>query len=475
MACPPLLSLGLLVGAQLPLHAALAGVPLPPRPGPMPGSWLGWANDALGGEVGQNLDDFRTNAFSGGITIDQRWIVAADLSSLTNKQISPENDPSRSDELTVSLGRIIARREDAHFNFLASTGIGFRHAGDLGGSSVQNEWHRAIEFPKVELPYDDNGTAATFWLAGQYIWLSDTEAPFGDGVFRDGSRIGLSLDLSNLISTIGEMQMEVGVNFLWTGHDSVIWTGLRQQFRNNEALTPTAELIAEEEAGLWYAYGLSVAAWSFEGAIQLDSGLSYGRIGWMFDRPPIHNRLGRDVFHAEIGGTLNSYGLGGQVRWQPRWLRDFRPLGDRSMLLIDYRFGRVPGADFTDTSIRYQQGLLGWDVSAFKPRDSLMVNPFLYGGFGWRFEDTRHEGDAPEFAEVSQDGAVIQGGGGLRITWGDRPHRGRGIQYGISATYDRWVGFDQQEIAASGNPERRFTLLGDNETLSLRLAIAVGW
>ena len=55
-------SLALIVAAASSAVAQVAGAAAAPRPGPLPGAWLTWHNDALGGEVGENPDDFRTTA-----------------------------------------------------------------------------------------------------------------------------------------------------------------------------------------------------------------------------------------------------------------------------------------------------------------------------------------------------------------------------------------------------------------------------
>ena len=81
---PLFLLFALFAGAGL--HAEIAGTPAAPRPGPIPTYWLGWGNDALGGNIGDNTDDYRTTALNYGMVLEERWLVAIDASVLTAKQ-----------------------------------------------------------------------------------------------------------------------------------------------------------------------------------------------------------------------------------------------------------------------------------------------------------------------------------------------------------------------------------------------------
>ncbi|MDA3961117.1 MAG: hypothetical protein PF961_10030 [Planctomycetota bacterium] len=443
-------------------------MPTPPRPGPVPGYWASWANDAFGGEVGDNPDDYRTNALTMGFN-KGKWIGAVDLSSLTDKQINE----MRADELTLSIGRVLTESKDDTGDFLVAAGIGLRYSNDLGGGAIQNQWHEVIGFPRVELEYEDANTAGTAWVSSQWLWLSDVET-FEDTVFSDGSRLGTSFDISALMSTEGELQADLNGNLVWAGHDGVVWAGLRQAMRGSKGLTTTAEIVGEAEQGAWFEYGFSLGAWYFQGGMQLDSSLSSGRIGWMFDRPPIHHRIGKDIFTAEVGGNLSSYGLGTVVRWQPYWMLridDER----RASVYLDYRFGRVPETELDDASARYQQGSLGIDLVMFPPRDGFQVNPFVYSGMGWRTEEIRHEGEQPNYDETEDDGFMLQGGAGVRMTFGDKPHHGRGVQYGLSTAYDLWTSFNESTAPATDGSSDSIKLMDTRSAVSLRLLMAVGW
>lgn len=451
------------------LVAAIPGVPEPPRPGPLPGYWASWANDAFGGEVGDNPDDFRTNSLSVGITHGP-WIGRIDLSALTDKQ----DGLTRTDELTISIGRMLSERRDDTGDFLLSAGLGVRTNADFGGGTIQNRWHDVIEFPRVELRDEEPGIAGTAWMNSHWLWLSEVHPPFTDTVFRDGSRLGFALGVSALGSTAGEIQGEMSGSLVWAGHDGVLWAGLRQALRGSTALGATAEAVAQAEAGSWFLYGFSVGAWYFSGGMHLESSLSSGRIGWMFDRPPIHHRIGSDIFTTEIGGTVTSYGINTVVRWRPYWMRLLKDDG-RTSLYVDYRFGRVPGVGLHDASARYQQGNIGIDVALRPPRDGLQWNPFAYSGIGWRQEAIQHEGPDPRFPEVDANGAMVQGGLGMRLTFGDRPHAGRGVQYGLTTSYDVWTNLDRDQATSDDGSGATLTQLATESAVSLRLIIAIGW
>src|SRR3954470_124476 len=84
--------------------AAVPGVPAPPRPGPFPDLALAVGNDALGGEIGDNADDFRTHQATVQALIDRRWLLVVDHSILTAKAGGGGAAAGRSDELTATIG-----------------------------------------------------------------------------------------------------------------------------------------------------------------------------------------------------------------------------------------------------------------------------------------------------------------------------------------------------------------------------------
>jgi len=457
-----------------PLRPLTAGAPPPPRPGPLPRHWGSWSNDAFGGEIQSNPDDLRSNAVTAGLRFRHSWISEIDFSTLTNKQAVNGTDPGRIDELTVAVGYLVAqeRREDGHF--MLASGVGLRYADDLGMGAVQNEWHDLIDFAEIDLPYETARGAGFAWASWQWVGLTDITIPDNDSIFSDGSRFGLVLDGQSVFTHRGGMFGELGVALLWAGHDSAVWLGARRVLRAGETMSETAQVVADSEKGSWLEYGISVGAIIFKGGLDLDSDVSTGTIGWMYKRRSMHAEPGGDVFTGEFGATLNSYGLSGQVRWAPYWLQQIRWLGARSNLFLDYRFGRVPDFTIIDTSLRYQQFSVGWDLTAFAPRDGFQVNPYAYGGIGYRIEDVQPEGPQGPIPRQAEESPALLYGIGLRSTWGKRPSDGHGIQYGFSLSFDRWDAFGDRVIE-SPYTDDEFTILDENHSITLRILASIGW
>src|SRR4051812_37449005 len=86
--------------------AAVPGVPAPPRPGPFPDLALAVGNDALGGEIGDNADDYRTNQVTVPALIHRRWLLVVDHSILTAKG-GADDAAARGDELTTTIGALV--------------------------------------------------------------------------------------------------------------------------------------------------------------------------------------------------------------------------------------------------------------------------------------------------------------------------------------------------------------------------------
>jgi len=460
----------LLSGWQGDLHAAIPGIPDPPRPGPAPAWWVLWSNDAFGAEIGNNPDDFRTNAFSLGWRFRRDWIAGLDHSALTNR--GDTGNAARSDELTITLGRVLLDRHDDHSHAWLAAGVGLRFAGDFGGQDMQDASHETFDFRQVELPYEDRDWSRLLWY--DMHWFHDLGRPafLDDWVLGRGSRFAVAIDQSLLVSDGGELQGSISARGVLAGVGGSLWVGLRQQMRGNKALSHTAEVVADREDGLRLIFGLNAGHAYFEGSTHFDTRLSGGRIGLLFGHDPVHQDAGEDLLVAELGGTLDSYGLTGQVRWQPYWLQRNGSLAKRSSLLLDYRFGRVPGINLDAASLRYQQVLVGWDLAYAPPRDGFQFLPFVSAGVGWRIEDLIQETSSAAVPEAQDRGFVVQGGVGARATWGRKPRAGGAIRYGLSLSQDWW--------ASSGGSERTFNgqnvqLLDDNHSLSLRLLVQLGW
>ncbi len=470
---PALLGLSLALASVPTAATTLPGAPLSPRPGPTPEAWFVLLNDALGGEIGDNPDDFRTQAFYGARRWQNGFVLAFDFSILTHKgSPRPGSDRlgrGRVDELTVTLGRDLLDRGDDPRRWLR-WGLGGRFTGDLAGDAIQNGWHDALEIDRVDLPYEEQETTAA---VGYLVGGVARRRPFGAfsalAPFVARSRFGPDLEGGLLVTSRGEIQGQLSARLTWTGNDGGAWVGLRQEIRAGDTPNPTAAAVTEREEGSWLTYGASFGAIFFEGGVHLGNDASIGRLGWVW-----RGELGEDGdtdFFGEVGSTVNSYGWGIQVRWRSPLLRLGR-FAERSHFLIDYRFGTVPDVELEDQVLQYQQLAAGVDVELVERRPGFSPVPYLYGALGWRLEEIVDDGERPRFAEQEATAAVAHLGAGVRFYFGHRdPRRPR---YAVVAAADGWLPFSAAEAAAPG-PRGTLSYLEPEMTLGLRLTVQPRW
>ncbi len=454
-------AIALAIGLASPALGAIAGVPEEPRPGTLPGAWFVWGNDSFGGELGENTDDFRTNAFNGGLRLGEQWVIAVDYSMLTHLDTLP-GDELRSDELTMTLGY---RHDFTEIpQAWLSAGAGARIAGNLGGESAQNAWHDLWGYDRVAVPYEDGTSAGLAYAAGGWAYIPDWD--LADWLHH---RLGVHFSAAALGTTEGEFQSMAAVQLAATGRDAAFWLGLRQQFNGGSSLSITADAVAEHEEGTWLMFGTSAGAWFFEGGTDVHTKATVGRVGFMWQRggakTPAHL--------AEVEGILGlyeGYALGLQYRWRPDWLDDVS--GHRAALMIDYRFGQYPGVDWYGNNVVVRQPLVGVDLAWAAPRDGFQLTPFVYLGAGIREERVEITMPGSRFPADRAVRTVVQGGVGLRCQWGSLPRDERTARYGFSLVYDVWqplgdasvsngieVGYYQERNAAAG----------------LRMAATVAW
>lgn len=450
----------LIIAATQPLNAAIAGVPEEPRPGTLPGAWVTWSNDSFGGELGQNTDDYRTNAVAGGLRLGDAWVVAFDYSMLTH--LADLGAEQRSDEMTITLGY---RHE-----FVGSprawvgAGAGLRVAGDLGGETMQNRWHDLWGYDPVEVPYEDGGSEGVAYLTGGWSYLP--ELSLVD--FLD-QRLGVHLSAAGLASSGGEFQGTASLQVAATGRDAAFWVGLRGQVNSGTTITDTAGYVADHEEGTWVTFGTSAGAWSFDGGTNLDTKATSGRIGFMWRR----GQGDGPAQMAEIEGILGlyeGYALGLQYRWRPQWLDEIS--GGRAAMVLDYRFGQYPGVEWYGNNVVVRQPLLGIDVAWAPPRGGFQLTPFAYLAAGVREESVEVTLPDARFPEDDAIRAVIQGGVGLRCYWGTLPLGERTARYGVSVVYDVWQPLG---VATVDNGIETGTYQERNGAAGLRLASTVAW
>lgn len=261
-----ILTLTILV--NLPLAAALGGVPERPVPGrAYPELWLAHVNDSLGhgGE-----DDRRTAAFNAGLR-HQRWLVFLDYAILTDL----DGSDLRTDEITASLGALVVEHQGlftaANDRFDLALGAGLRLTGDFGGEALQNSFHDLIGQEDTILPYEDADPDGVFWLSSEWTAFAPAEGPW---------RAGIALALRALSTTDGAATWSPEATLFVQHRWAEAWIGIRHESRFNDAATTTQTAVREAEDGTWLSYGVRVLnAPYFRVGHNLDTQESFGTVG----------------------------------------------------------------------------------------------------------------------------------------------------------------------------------------------------
>ena len=244
------------------LASPLTAVELPgiPRTGGIDaGTWrMDVGNDGLGLGGGGASDDFRTGhvgiGWDGGL-----FAVAADYSLLTSKNPSGapifwgDSDPfaaslvgaARSDEITTSVA--IRQRFNAdRWRSWISAGPGLQLAGDLHGSSLQNQIHTLLGNAVNDLPYTHTGfqAAGLVHCAGGSRWTLT-------------GPLALDAGILGLATTRGWTRWRAEVVAMAHGPGGGVWAGVRQDGFGGHALTSIANAVAKHEDGLGFVLGAS--------------------------------------------------------------------------------------------------------------------------------------------------------------------------------------------------------------------------
>lgn len=462
----------LVLGA--PASAAVYGLPEPPTPAPTPQFWFNFSDDFLGMAV-LNTDDFRT----ANITIGGSWDAlrfAADASMLTNRA-RDGGTPSRTDELTYSLGYALLDRErEEKWRALLTLGIGGRTYGDLGGESIQNHIHDTFGYKEVYLPYDqDEGTDGfAFYharLTGVPPWEFQFSGPFG--------RWAVQVESGGLVSTGREVQLYGALNLVTLGTDSMAWVGARYQWHNDEYLTETSRIVGEEESGWWVVVGLSrTPGVLVTASLNPDRETVAGTLGLTIDTQALPNPDGGGNGYR-VDQALKFFPGGGNtgldIRWQPTWLAE-RSLSPRDVLVLCYDFGAVTQyEDWQDCYVAFDQLVLGWaptwDIRLI-PRLAWSIAGYAAGGV--RLERIHEEDGTPRFTEDDiHVAAVVQGEVAMRFgwrftergdTWFDQIRLGIGV--------DGWLPWPEVTVSEGGD---RDEIMEPGASFHLSLGVTVDW
>lgn len=462
-----------LAGLAAPAWGLVAGAPEPPRPGPLPTAWLGLTNDSFGGSVGKDMDDFRTNAFSGGVRT-HRFVFSADYSMLTDYR-SAGASKERSDELTAALGFELVPDGTglAGGEAWLASGLGARYHGNLGGQSIQDRWHDLLDYKRVKGEYAaGSGTEGVAYAAGRWLWTNPEpwDVPVIGSI--DAYRTGIELDGSCLATSDGSLDARCGISLVVVGVDAGASIGVSREWHVGHRPSEPSYAVAGNESGTWVTVTSSAGGWYFTGGYNLDDRSGLGTIGWMWHRPPGREGVESVGVMEGIVGFYQGYSYGFQYRWHTAWLD--RIGGERLALIADYRFGQHPQQNWRNNAIVVRQPLLGIDWALADNRDGFECVPFLYAGVGVREERVVASGVRPRFPYQKDITGVAQGGVGLRLFFGDRPSTADPARYGLSLVYDWYLPFQRAEaVNADGTDSADFQLPGGG--FGVRLAASVLW
>lgn len=403
-----------LLMAIQPVTAAVYGLPEPPSPAPTPDFWLLFSDDFLGMSV-FNTDDFRTANISLGGRVEE-WRFGFDLSMLTNRG-NDGTTPSRSDEVTFSLGYAVVDDERQHepTRGLLTVGAGGRAFGDFKGQEIQNTVHGSFGYPEVDLPYDPEQGLGLFAfyharLTSEPSAQYQLPGPFGRWLLQGES--------GGLVSTVGEIQVYGGINLVSVGRDSMAWIGTRYQWNGGHNPTATSTIIADKESGWWLVAGLArTPGILVTASVNTRRETVAGSLGLTIDNDlPARVGPGHRVDEAlKFFPADGNFGI--DVRWQPQWLRE-TSLSQRDTLVLVYDFGAVPGYDLHDNHVGFDQLVCGWAPSweIPQPIPRLVWTVAGYTALGLRMERMQTEGDDPRFAQSQIAFAgVAQGEAGTRF------------------------------------------------------------
>ncbi len=405
----------LLLGA--PVSAAVYGLPEPPTPAPTPQAWFLFSDDFLGMAV-LNTDDYRTANITIGGRWD-RWRFAADASMLTNRG-RDGTTPSRTDELTYSLGYAVLDRErEEKWRALLTLGVGGRTYGDLGGESVQNRIHETFGYKTVHIPYDpESGTDGFVFfhtrLTGEPSWEYQLNGPFG--------RWAVQAESGGLVSTGDEVQWYGGANLVSLGTDSMTWIGARYQWHSDSYPTTTSQIVGEKESGWWLVVGISrTPGILITASLNPDRETVAGTIGLTIDSAALPNHDGKGYrVDQSLKMFMNAASTGLDIRWQPAWLADLS-FSQRDVIVVCYDFGEAKAyEDWQDCFVAFDQVVIGWaptwEVPQPFPRLLWSASGYLAGGV--RLERILEEDGSPRFAQDDvQIAAVAQGELAMRFGW----------------------------------------------------------
>jgi hypothetical protein len=359
------------------LHAQdLPGIPVPGRINTP--EWELDAGDAdIGPRGGGSGDDWRVG--HANLDWDHGWISAAvDYSLLTSQNPSGAPvywglpDPyvyahkgaGRMDEITASVA--LRKSYDAQqWHGWAQVGPGIQLTGDLGGKSLQNDFHTVIHNSLVELPYEHPGVLAAGFAHAGAGGRVDVAGPFS-----------LDTRAMDMLTTRGWTRWRVESMALVAGSSGGGWAGLRQDGAAGHALSGIADAVARHESGLSVVAGMAWHVQDLQMGLETSYNLgNYGQDGYLSlayvpkqarpipapvgDSLPWHVRVGLSGDDSRVPGHGLDVEIGTGVTWLPRWME------------------AVVGMREDDMSVPYEYNFSGRRLMQWSGLDA---DPVLIGG-----------------------------------------------------------------------------------------------
>lgn len=412
---------------------------MPPAPGPLPTFWFDWHNDLLG--IGENDDDGRSQqlAFSGqGFG---NLIYTVDQSTLTARGPSEDAaDPGlegRTDQFTLAGGyalwhdeadwpgnRAESDRESLQWRLLAF-GLALRHHGrldgDLSAEQAQNNWHRYLDVPQVELPYTETEeTSLAAWMSGSYTRAWALGGRYAAGLWLIGQGY----------ASFEQQEACLGVHAVCGQRSVQVWAGLRQELRAGYDDDLVQEAVKAQEEGSWACAGVQLGNTVLvETGYQFDDEWGYGRVGLAVDLdwqtepgaelppsaeplplvPTPAQRTGWKTLVPDVldfGTQLPDFAAVLGMRWLPqawgwRWAR-LSPL-------LDGRLGQA-GGELDGEDRFHQRQVTGGLMAEFFPfrNDPHLRHTWFSAAlsYGWR-QEVLANGDRHPISGTQADGSVL--------------------------------------------------------------------
>ena len=341
-----------------------------------------FSNDLLG--RGGSSDDFRTSQLILAGRLSERWMMLLDHSILTLRN-APE--PGRVDTLAGSLGyELLSHRGTENVSRLV-VGGGFRSAGDFGGESIQNGFHRVVPGNTVQtMPYVDTSRAdLTVWLdAERYRLLQRRE---------DSSwQYGYWIRGNTLATSDGQWDGAAGAYGVATRNSLGIWFGLRRDWRTGYDRDRVQIATAKAEDDFAVVLGMRFGALIVETVQQLNNSASYGQVRFISTGRTTHaGNLNSPRLSMQMGFSIPDvlFELSGKHR--SALLTPSNAAWQESVF-VDVRFGEPQYRDNSSIFTRTEQLAAGLEWE--RPLGVKLPWISLYSalGLGWRMEELTGDG-----------------------------------------------------------------------------------